>query len=197
MPEGAADGLAAGPRPGRLGGGLPPRKGPPGFEARLLELGDELRREGVAIGSSELLDAFRALAEVSWTDQCAFRDALAATLAKSQEDRRVFEALFERFFFRAVESEAVEKGLTERRFSGEGDGGGDEIDLDSLREAVRAAIRGGSDGEMRDLARLSIAALGRRGEGSGVIGVDVQRIRRSLGLKGDAGADSDPSACDT
>ena len=35
---------------------------------------------------------------------------------------------------------------------------------------------------MRDLARLAIAAFGRRGEGSGVVGVDVQRIRRTLGL---------------
>src|SRR5919197_1530501 len=41
------------------------------------------------------------------------------------------------------------------------------------------------DGEMRDLARLAIAAFGRQGEGSGVIGVDVQRIRRTLGLKGE------------
>ena len=32
-----------------------------------------------------------------------FREALAATLAKSQEDRRVFELVFDRFFFRAVE----------------------------------------------------------------------------------------------
>jgi uncharacterized protein with von Willebrand factor type A (vWA) domain len=38
---------------------------------------------------------------------------------------------------------------------------------------------------MRDLARLAIAAFGRQGEGSGVIGVDVQRIRRTLGLKGE------------
>jgi uncharacterized protein with von Willebrand factor type A (vWA) domain len=36
---------------------------------------------------------------------------------------------------------------------------------------------------MRDLARLAIAAFGRRGERSGVIGVDVQRIRRALGLQ--------------
>jgi hypothetical protein len=35
---------------------------------------------------------------------------------------------------------------------------------------------------MRDLARLAIAAFGRQGEGSGVVGVDVQRIRRSLEL---------------
>ncbi len=36
---------------------------------------------------------------------------------------------------------------------------------------------------MRDAARLAIAAFGRRGEGSGVVGVDVQRIRRTLGLQ--------------
>ena len=36
---------------------------------------------------------------------------------------------------------------------------------------------------MRDLARMAIAAFGRREEGSGVIGVDVQRIRRALGLR--------------
>ena len=48
---------------------------------------------------------------------------------------------------------------------------------------MRQAIREGNDGEMRDLARLAIAAFGRQGEGSGVVGVDVQRIRRTLGLQ--------------
>ena len=38
---------------------------------------------------------------------------------------------------------------------------------------------------MRDLARLAIAAFARRGEGSGVLGVDVQRIRRALELRTD------------
>src|SRR3954454_10709996 len=38
---------------------------------------------------------------------------------------------------------------------------------------------------MRDMARLAIAAFGRQGEGSGVIGVDVQRIRRALELCGE------------
>src|SRR3954471_15265655 len=163
----------------RLYGGLPDPR-PPGFPPRLLEFADELRREGVAIGTSELLDAFEALAEVSWNEQEDFREALAATLAKSQEDRRVFELIFDRFFFRAVEREAVERGLTEKRYEG-----GDRLDFDELRERIREAVRGGSDGEMRDMARLAIAAFGRQGEGSGVIGVDVQRIRRALELKGE------------
>src|SRR5204863_2806053 len=107
--------------------------------------------------------------QLSWTREEDFREALAATLAKSQEDRRVFEIVFDRFFFRAVEREAVERGLREERFSS----GGDDMpfDLDDLRERIHEAVRGGSDGEMRDMARLAIAAFGRQGEGSGVIGV--------------------------
>src|SRR3954463_11628623 len=157
-------------RPGNpaLYGGLP-EAGPPGFAARLLEFADELRREGMAVGTSELLDSFHALAEVSWTDQEDFREALAATLAKSQEDRRVFELIFDRYFFRAGERETVERGLSERRYEG-----GDRLDLEQLRDRIREAVREWSDGEMRDMARLAIAAFGRQGEGSGVIGVDVQ-----------------------
>jgi len=89
------------------------RPAPEGLPARILELGEELRREGVAVGTSELLDAFEVLREVSWTAQEDFREALAATLAKSQEDRRVFELVFDRFFFRAVEMAASRQWVRE------------------------------------------------------------------------------------
>jgi uncharacterized protein len=158
---------------------------PPGLAPRLVSFCDELRREGLAVGTSEILDAFAALRSVPWTEPADFREALAATVAKSQEDRRVFELLFDRFFFRAAETEALERGIDERRRYD----GGERLDLDALREAVRQAITDGSDGEMRDLARLAIAAFGRRGEGSGVVGVDVQRIRRTLGLQAQARPD--------
>ena len=153
----------------------------------------------MAVGTSALLDAFAALNEVEWTQRSDFREALAATLAKSPEDRRAFDLLFERFFFRAVELEAVQRGITEvGAESGEAernDGitGGEEIDFEALREAVVQAIREGDDSAMRDLARLAIAAFGRRAEGSGVLGVDVQRIRRALGLRSEPGGVSPPS----
>lgn len=152
---------------------------------RLLAFFEELREEGVAVGTSEIMDAFSALDEVSWSDHRDFREALASTVAKSQEDRRVFELLFERHFFRAAEAEALEQGIFEQqRFEGS-----ERLDLDQLREAIRQAISEGNDGEMRDLARLAITAFGRGGERSGVIGVDVQRIRRSLGLQARGGAE--------
>lgn len=162
----------------RLYGGLPD-KGPAGFDARVLDFADELRKEGMAVGTAELLDAFAALQAVAWTTQDQFKAALATTLAKSQDDQFLFEKVFERFFFRAVEREAVERGMTEESFHGQ-----ERMEFDALRERIRQAIREGSDGEMRDMARLAIAAFGRQGEGSGVVGVDVQRIRRTLGLKG-------------
>jgi uncharacterized protein with von Willebrand factor type A (vWA) domain len=167
--------------------GPKPDAGPPGLAAKLLGFCEELRGEGIAVGTSEILDAFAALDEVPWTSQDDFREALAATIAKSQEDRRLFELLFERWFFRAAEAEAIERGIGEE---GRRHEGGERLDLDELKEQVRQAIVEGDDGEMRDLARLAIAAFGRQGEGSGVVGVDVQRIRRTLGLS--AGAQQPP-----
>jgi uncharacterized protein with von Willebrand factor type A (vWA) domain len=157
-----------------------PESLPPGLAPRLVSFCEQLRDEGVAIGTSEILDAFEALGEVPWTEAADFRETLAATLAKSQEDRRVFELIFDRWFFRAAEAEALRQGIgeAEQRFDGS-----DRLDLDQLRDAVRQAIAEGEDGEMRDLARLAITAFGREGEGSGVVGVDVQRIRRTLGLQ--------------
>lgn len=152
---------------------------PAGLAAKLLGFCEELRGEGVAVGTSEILDAFAALEQVPWTAQEDFRESLAATIAKSQEDRRVFELLFDRYFFRAAETEAIEREIGEQ---GKRHEGGERLDIDQLREQVREAIIAGNDSEMRDLARLAIAAFGRRDEGSGVVGVDVQRIRRTLGL---------------
>ncbi len=163
--------------PNNIYGGIP-EPGPGGFDAQLLAFAEELREERMSLGTSELLDAFAALEQVPWTDQADFKEALAATLAKSPEDRRTFELVFERFFFRAAEAEAARQSISE----GQADTGALEINLDTLRQQIAAALRDGSEAALRDLARLAIAAFG-RGEGSGVLGVDVQRIRRALGLR--------------
>jgi uncharacterized protein with von Willebrand factor type A (vWA) domain len=176
---------------------MPPEAGSaPATAGRLLRFAEELRAEGLSVGTSELLDAFEALGEVSWAERESVREAMAATLAKSQEDRRVFELIFDRFFFRAAEEEALQRDLRE-------EGGIDasqthaQLDLDDLRAQIAAAVSEGDSDAMRDLARLAIAAFGRQGEGSGVIGVDVQRIRRALGLRSEPQPDlpaDDPRA---
>jgi hypothetical protein len=167
----------------------------------VVEFCSELREEGMQVGTSELLDAFDALGEVDWRRRDDFREALAATVAKSQQDQHLFKLVFDRFFFRAAEAQAAaDQGRSE---GGEGADGSEvnadgsaaeagdddgseetsgEIDIDALREAILEAIERGDDSALRDLARLSIMTLS-GGPSSGVIGVDVQRVRRSLQLR--------------
>src|SRR3984885_10248485 len=153
-----------------------PERGPGGFDGQLLAFAEELREEGMALGTSELLDAFAALEQVPWTSQADFKGALSATLAKSPEDGRMFELVFERFFFRAAEAEAARQEISESPSRS----AAFNVDLDALRQQIAAALRDGDEATLRDLARLAIAAFG-KGEGSGVLGVDVQRIRRARG----------------
>ncbi|MEA2370923.1 MAG: uncharacterized protein QOH12_1317 [Solirubrobacteraceae bacterium] len=176
-------------------GGSPTPAEPPGLARRLLEFGDQLRAEGLAIGTSELLDACAVLREVDWRDEREFREALSATLAKSPEDRWTFGVAFERFFFRAAEAAAVVEGVREGAGDGErGDRPTVALDLDDLRAQIARALAGGEDGDdrLRDLARLAMAAFGQSRDGSGVLGVDVQRIRRALGLRADPQPDLQP-----
>lgn len=173
----------------------PPRpqlERPEGFAANLVYLAEELRAEGVSTGTSELMDAVSALGEVTWTNQEDVREALASTLAKSPEDRRRFELVFDRFLFRASEEAALREGVKEREGAADAAAAGEDgaFDEADLRERISEAIRDGDEAAMRDLARLAISAFGRRGQGSGVIGVDVQRIRRSLGLRSDPQPDA-------
>ena len=79
--------MPAPPRIKAIYGGI--REHPPGsLDGQLLAFAEELREEGVAIGTSEILDAFEALTHVAWSEQREFKEALAATLAKSSDDRR-------------------------------------------------------------------------------------------------------------
>jgi uncharacterized protein with von Willebrand factor type A (vWA) domain len=167
-----------------------PERGPGRFDGQLLGFAEELRQEGMALGTSELLDTFEALQHISWTQQADFKEAMAATLAKSPEDRRVFELVFDRFFFRAAEAEASRQNISESA-AGQGAAGDLELDLDALRQQIAAGLQEGSDAQLGDLARLAIAAFG-KGEGSGVLGVDVQRIRRALGLRTEPQPDLPP-----
>ncbi|HEX3317725.1 MAG TPA: VWA domain-containing protein [Solirubrobacteraceae bacterium] len=172
----------------------PDARAEPGLPARLLELAEELRAEGVAVGTSELLDAFAALGQIGWSRRVEVKEALAATVAKSAEDRRIFDLVFERFFFRAPEAQALERDVSEQDTPLGEHGPPTQIDLAQLRERIAQAIREGDDAALRDLARLAIAAFGRQGEGSGVIGVDVQRIRRALELRSGDSRTREPRA---
>jgi uncharacterized protein with von Willebrand factor type A (vWA) domain len=155
---------------------------------QILAFCEQLRREGSAVGTSEIQDAFRALEIVPWTNPVDFKEALATTVAKSPRDREVFDLVFERFFFRATEQAALERSdgsegeADPTRGSQVSEQSLDSLDPDQLAQAVRDAIEAGDESAMNELARLAIEAFGRQGTSSGVVGVDLQRIRRGLGL---------------
>lgn len=85
-------------------------------------------------------------------------------------------------------AEQGEGGAGQASAEGDGSGGaggdgGAGMDLDELARAVQSALSEGSgmgSGALRDLVRLAIDAA--RQQESGVVGVDVQRIRRMLGI---------------
>ena len=114
---------------------------------QLVSFCDELREEGIAIGTAEILDSFAAVEEVPWTDRAQFREALAATLAKSQEDRHLFDRVFDRWFFRAAELGAIERGEGADGEAGDGTpgmgeagDGGERIDVEELAGAEREPL---------------------------------------------------------
>ena len=149
----------------------------------LIGFAEALRTEGVAIGTSELNDAFAALGEVEWTRA----GARSRRRSRPRWPSRPTTAACSTSSSSATSSApprsaALEAGVREGDARGRLTDG-DRIDFDALREQILEAIRNGDEAALRDLARLAIAAFGRRGEGSGVLGVDVQRIRRALGLK--------------
>ena len=118
-------------------------------------------------------------------------------MAKSPRDREVFELVFDRFFFRAAEqaalnrSDDVEGETDPARGSQISQEMLESIDTEQLARAVREAIEAGDESAMNELARLAIEAFGRQGESSGVVGVDLQRIRRGLGLSPARGGNGD------
>ena len=57
---------------------------PPGLAPRVVAFCDELRREGLAVGTSEILDAFAALETVPWDREDDFREALINAKTKSK-----------------------------------------------------------------------------------------------------------------
>ena len=107
------------------------------FDGALVAFAADLRAEGVTVGTSELLDAFSALELVSWGSVTEFRETLAATIAKSPDDRRLFALVFDRFFFREAELQAVRLEVSEPQVR-VGDGG-EVLDRAARQRPVQVA----------------------------------------------------------
>lgn len=70
----------------------------PVAEDRLVEFARVLRGAGVAVSPAETLDAVRVAALVGYADRERLRAGLSLAMAKSEGDKSVFDACFDRFF---------------------------------------------------------------------------------------------------
>lgn len=113
----------------------------------LVEFAEELRSAGVAVSMVEAKDAAEALSHIDISNRSEMRDALAASLIKSQRHRPAFDAAFDSFFsLLPPEAETVEEGERDladwAAISGSaaaGAGTGSDADVEAL---IAALVRG-------------------------------------------------------
>ena len=91
-------------------------------QATIEEFIKALRASEVKVSPAEAIDAHRALMEVGYGDRTLVRDALAITLAKSEEEVWRFDEVFDAFFTRDAFRPAAKPPTPQ---PGEGQGGGD------------------------------------------------------------------------
>ncbi len=133
----------------------------------LLRLARSLREAGIAVSTSELIDATAALREIDVADRRAVHAALAATLVKQADDLAVFGLLFDlHFAVRSTRSDAaappvasgrrtVATSLDRASVDGDGSDGSDD-----LLERIMAAVRRGDEDALRVLAAMAVARFG-------------------------------------
>jgi uncharacterized protein with von Willebrand factor type A (vWA) domain len=129
------------------------------------------RTAGIRISTAESIDAFRALETIGYADRAAVKDALAVILAKSREEKQLFDACFELYFARdrftaaAITDTADTTDQTAAADADESDRGAAAFELALERAGRRAGV---------SAIRFSTQT-----------GVYVQRIMDAMGLAAD------------
>lgn len=121
-----------------------------GILATFAEMVDELRRAGVPVSTTEVLDATEALRHLPVEDRGALKGGLAAALVKEEGHWRAFDTLFE-LYFSVRRSPFVLAG-------GEAtvDGAPSELSPGQLAEMAWQALSQGDDDLIAALARAAV-----------------------------------------
>lgn len=132
--------------------------------ARLVAMVESLRGHGLVVGTSETVDAARAMEVLSLADRTLLREGLAAALVRRTGQRRVFDAVFDVYF---------PLGVGARENDRDPDAASAPRDeVGSLRDALVDALARGSMEALEDVAASAVDALGQvqGGEGPGASG---------------------------
>ncbi|WP_156756259.1 VWA domain-containing protein [Actinokineospora pegani] len=119
--------------------------------SRLVELVSALRGHGVAVGSSETVDAAAVAGVLGLADRERLRAGLAAALLRGEGQRPVFDAVFDVCFPLGVGSPELARDQ--------------DWDLDRLRDELVAALADDDGDAVGRLAGIAVEAFGRYGGG--------------------------------
>ncbi|MFT4044322.1 MAG: hypothetical protein QM673_14285, partial [Gordonia sp. (in: high G+C Gram-positive bacteria)] len=117
---------------------------------------EELRRRGIVVGPSRLIDAAQAFEVLDLLDRSSVREGLAATLLDDHLHRRVFDRVFDLWFPVAIGVRSVGADLP-RDETG-------EIDVPALREMLAALLADDTaerDGRLAQAVATVVDELGR------------------------------------
>lgn len=170
---------------------------PGGLLGRLEDFVAALRRAGVPVGVSEVLDAVHVLGAVDLLDRAGLRAGLAAALVKRPGWRRTFDMLFDLWWPPALGDGVLEEWSADGQESEQRQGArelaaptepneGSEppepapVDVERLRELLRQLLLDGGDEALRRFARHAVLALGRNEAQQGRQSWFSYRVLRAL-----------------
>lgn len=127
---------------------------------RLVQFGTALRRHGVIVGTSELLDAARAIDVLGLTDRDQLRAGLAATLLRRAGERQVFDDLFDVFFPAALGARLTVGGAPLVDLPPTQDAAEKRSRAAALLDELARALASGDDRALDAAAARAVAELG-------------------------------------
>jgi uncharacterized protein with von Willebrand factor type A (vWA) domain len=160
----------------------------------------ELRQAGLPISLTEHLDAAAAISHINLAERQDFKDALAATLVKSEDHSAAFDIAFEVYFANRSLDSSIDNDIEEAQGDGttpppdqtglrgpgnsKGAGGGSAISAEELAKMVENAIRN-NDQELRSqVARTAVSRFAGMEPGRPVGGTYyLYRTLRNLDLE--------------
>ncbi len=80
---------------------------------KITEFSRLLRREGLSVGYQETMDAMEALTVLGFEDRETVRIALSTIYAKSLEEQRTFDKMFNHYFVSADQKQATAKAMSD------------------------------------------------------------------------------------
>lgn len=163
--------------------------GPPGsLVSHLDDFVRAVRQAGVPIGTSDAIDAARAMVSVDLLDREQLRHGLAAVLLKRSTHRPAFDALFDLWWPTSISSPSRAAAADDSEWEiPEPDPASPEpagISAEELSEAMRAQLAqlllDGDDAALRRFANFAVGRLGQGGQSPGGQSFFSYRVLRAL-----------------